>query len=101
MIDSLNKQDNSKIPSIATAGAGAVVGAVTTSGAAISVAGAGATGMTGYFTGFTILATQAACETAAAVGLGVVAAGPIVGGLLGYGLYRSVKTYRTKKRVMV
>ena len=79
-----------KAPALITAGAGTLAGGVTTSGAALTVAG-GATGVTGYLAGIGVLGAHIGCETAAVIGLGTVAAGPIIGGLLGYGLYRGVK----------
>lgn len=46
-----NKQNDLKYVSAVSSGAGAVAGATATSGMAISAAGAGATGLTGYLIG--------------------------------------------------
>jgi hypothetical protein len=91
MADGNHKQTN---PAVATlsASAGAVAGAVATSGAAVSAAGAGAAGFSGYVTGIAVLAAHVGCKTWAAVGLGTVAAGPILGGLIGYCLYSGIKS---------
>lgn len=91
MTDGNQKQYNPPIAALSV-GAGTVAGAVATSGAAVSAAGAGAAGFSGYVAGLVVLAANAGCETAAVVGLGAVATGPILGGLLGYSLYRFVKS---------
>lgn len=78
--------------------AGAVAGAVATSGTAITAAGTGAAGLSGYVAGISILAAKVGCETAAAVGLGAVAAGPILGGFIGFTLYKVVQSVRHYRR---
>jgi hypothetical protein len=85
-------QIDSAMPTVISTGAGVAAGAVITSGAAVSAAGAGAAGVTGYMAGIGVLAAHVGCEAAAVIGLGTVAAGPIIGGLIGYGVYRSVKS---------
>lgn len=83
-----NQDDLEYAPAV-TAGAGVVAGATTTSGAAISVAGTG--GISGYVLGTGALIANIGCEAAAIAGLAAVAVGPILGGLIGYGVYRGVK----------
>ena len=95
MTDDNQKQYNPPIAAL-TVGAGTVAGAVATSGAAVSAAGAGAAGFSGYVAGLTVLAANVGCETAAVIGLSAVAAGPILGGLLGYSVYRFVKSLTRK-----
>ncbi|MEI7635804.1 MAG: hypothetical protein WCJ37_00735 [Syntrophus sp. (in: bacteria)] len=90
MTDGNQKQTNPTMATLSTS-AGAVAGAVATSGTAVSAAGAGAAGFSGYVTGIVVLAAHIGCKTWAAVSLGAVAAGPILGGLMGYSLYRGVK----------
>lgn len=89
-----NKTNSQKDPAIAAVSmtAGAAAGMAATSGTAIAAAGAGASGFSGYVAGVTILAANAACETAAAVALGTLAAAPVIGGLLGYTVYRVIKS---------
>ncbi|MGA2332988.1 MAG: hypothetical protein ABSG75_14635 [Syntrophales bacterium] len=91
------KQTNPKLATFSVS-AGAVAGAVATSGTAVSAAGAGAAGFSGYVVGLVALATNVGCETWAAVGLGTVAAGPILGALIGYSLYRGVKSIARRSR---
>jgi hypothetical protein len=90
----MNDKRKKTNPAVAalSASAGAVAGAVATSGTAVSAAGAGAAGLSGYVVGLVSLAIHAGCETAAVVGLGTVAAGPILGGIAGYSLYRCVRS---------
>ena len=95
--DGNQKQTNPKMAAFSVS-AGAVAGAVATSGTAVSAAGASAAGFSGYVVGLVVLAAHAGCETAAAVGLGAVAAGPILGGLIGYSLYRGVKNIARRSR---
>lgn len=82
-------QNDPNLPAVVSSSAGVVAGGVATSGAAMGATGAG--GVTGYVLGASSLVGHAACEVAAAVGLGTVVAGPILGGLVGYGIYRGVK----------
>jgi len=91
------KQTNPTAAAISVS-AGAVAGAVATSGAAVSAAGAGAAGFSGYVAGIAVLAAKVGCETWAAVGLGTVAAGPVLGCLIGYSLYRGVKSIVSSSR---
>jgi hypothetical protein len=95
----MSDQDRSD-PSITalSVSAGAVAGAVATSGTAVTAAGAGAAGFTGYIAGVSLLAAHAGCEAAAAVGLGTVAAGPIVGGFIGFTLYNVVKCVMQRRK---
>lgn len=82
-------ENDSNLSEVVAGSAGAVAGGVVTSGAAISVAGAG--GVSGYVAGTGILIAQLGCEAWAVTGLAAVAAGPVLGGLVGYGIYRGVK----------
>ncbi len=88
-MDEFKNDDELDYAPAVSAVAGTVGGAAITSGAATAVAGAG--GITGYVLGTGALIAKIGCETAAVIGLGTVAAGPILGGLLGYGVYRGVK----------
>jgi hypothetical protein len=92
MTDGNQKQYNPPIAALSV-GAGTVAGAVATSGAAVSAAGAGAAGLSGYVAGLVVLAANAGCETAAVVALSTVAAGPILGAVVGYSVYRLVKGF--------
>lgn len=83
------KQDDLEYAPAVTAGVGVVAGATATSGAAIAAAGTG--GISGYVLGTGALIANIGCEAAAITGLAAVAAGPILGGLIGYGVYRGVK----------
>lgn len=85
-----NKKDP-KLPSVVSAGAGAAAGVAATSGVAISAAGGSAAGISGYLAGTGVLIGHAGCEAAAILGLSTVFAGPLLGGLVGYGIYRGVK----------
>ncbi len=89
-------KNNRNDPSITalSVSAGAVAGAVATSGTAITAAGAGAAGFSGYVAGISLLAAKVGCEAAAAVGQGPEAAGPIVGGFIGFTLYHAFKSVR-------
>jgi hypothetical protein len=78
-----NASDDASVAALSVS-AGAVAGAVATSGTAVTAAGAGAAGFSGYVAGVSVLAAHAACETAAAVGLGAVIAGPLMGAFLGF-----------------
>ena len=78
---------------ILTTAVGATVGGIATSSAAIGVAGAG--GVSGYATGVALTIGALECSAAAVGTLAVIAAGPIVGGVLGYVGYR---VYRSRKR---
>jgi hypothetical protein len=91
MTNGNQKQTNPAVAAL-SASAGAVAGAVATSATAVSAAGAGAAGFSGYVVGLVVLAAKAGCETWAAVGLGTVAAGPVLGCLIGYSLYRGIKS---------
>ncbi|MBF0275216.1 MAG: hypothetical protein HQK84_08300 [Nitrospinae bacterium] len=84
-------------PALATT-AGIIGGGVATSGAAMGVAGAGASGIAGYATGISITAHAVACAEAAAIGtMSAIAAGPILGGLIGYTGYKVFKSVMAKK----
>lgn len=85
------EQCESKLPATISTGAGAAAGVAATSGAALTAAGGGAAGATGYFAGAGVLLAHAGCEAAAMVGLGTILAGPLLGGLAGYGIYRGVR----------
>ncbi|MGR3219064.1 MAG: hypothetical protein ACUZ8H_04505 [Candidatus Anammoxibacter sp.] len=80
-------QSNQKLPAVVSAGTGAAVGVAATSGIAVSAAA----GTGGYFAGIGALACALGCETAAIVGLTAVIGVPLLGGALGYGIYRGVK----------
>jgi hypothetical protein len=82
MADGNKKRTNSSVAAFSTS-AGVVAGAAATSGTAVSAAGVGAAGVTGYVTGLVVLAAHLGCESAAA--------GPILGGVIGYSLYRGVR----------
>lgn len=86
-----DEQDGQKLPAVIAGGTGAAVGVAATSGVAVSAAGASAAGATGYLAGVGALVAGIGCETAAIVGLGAILAGPLLGGALGYGIYRGVK----------
>lgn len=92
MSDSNENQIDSAAPAVISTGSGVAAGAVITSGVAVSSAGAGAAGVTGYMAGIGALAAHVGCEAAAVTGLGILAAGPLLGGLIGYGVYRGVKS---------
>ncbi len=85
------KHRGSSLPAVLSAGAGTAAGVAATSGVAISAAGVGAAGATGYMAGIGVLIAHVGCEAVALVGLGTIFAGPILGGVLGYGIYRGVK----------
>lgn len=89
MGDNSEGQKDPKYPTVISATTGALAGATAASAPAISAAGAG--GLAGYFAGIGALAAHIGCETVAVVGLGTVAAGPVIGGLIGYGIFRGVK----------
>ncbi len=91
-------KNNRTDPSITalSVSAGAVAGAVATSGTASTAAGTAAAGFSGYVAGISLLAAKVGCEAAAAVGLGAVAAGPIVGGFIGFTVYHAVKSLRNQ-----
>lgn len=91
MAGSNQTRSNPSVAAFSTS-AGVVAGAVATSGTAVSAAGVGAAGVTGYITGLVVLAAHVGCESAATVALGAIAAGPVLGGLIGYGLYRGVRS---------
>ncbi len=83
-----NREDIA-IASMSTA-AGAVAGGVVTSSPAIAVAGTG--GLTGYAIGLGSVLTKVGCGSAFAIGaFSVIAAGPVLGGLFGYSVYKAVK----------
>lgn len=85
------KQSGSKLPPVISGGAGAAAGVAATSGVAMSAAGGGAAGVSGYVAGTGVILGHIGCEAAAIAGLGTLLAGPLLGGLLGYGIYRGVK----------
>ncbi len=82
------ESENIAVPALTTT-TGAIVGGVATAGPAITVAGTG--GLTGYAAGLSTLIAHAGCKIAAASTLSVVAAGPVIGGIAGYTLYRALK----------
>jgi len=85
-------QNSKALPFISSA-SGAIAGGIVTSSPAITVAGGG--GLAAYSAGLGSLIANAGCGSAAAiVGLSVVTAGPVLGGLLGYGAYKAIKGMR-------
>lgn len=86
---SREKQEDPTLPAAISSSAGVVAGGVLTSGAAMGVAGTG--GLTGYLIGTTAVIANITCGTVAAIAAATVVAGPILGGLAGYGIYRGVK----------
>lgn len=82
-------QKDSKLPAVLSSGSGVVAGGFATSGIAMGATGAG--GLTGYVIGTTAVIAEITCGAAAATAAAVLVAGPILGGLIGYGIYRGVK----------
>ncbi len=75
---------------------GVIVGGVATSGPAVSAGGAAAGGLAAYGTGLGVTIGAIGCEAAAVGTLAVVAAGPILGGLIAYTGYKAIQNMRRK-----
>ena len=90
-------RDASAGPALA-ASAGVIAGGLATSGPAMAAAGGGAAGLGAYGTGLGALIAAIGCEGAALGTLMVVAAGPILGGVIGYSGYRFVRGIVRKRR---
>ncbi len=86
--------DSKAVPLLSTT-AGAVAGGIITSSPAITVAGG--TGLAAYSAGLGSLIAHVGCGSiAAASALSLVAAGPVIGGLIGFGAYRAIKGINKK-----
>lgn len=70
--------------------AGVIVGGVATSGAGIAAGSCAAGGLAGYFTGVAATVGAIGCEAAAIGTLAVIAAGPLLGGLIAYTGYKAI-----------
>jgi len=99
--DRTNGQGSSAAGALLATSVGVVAGGVATSGPAIAAAGA-AGGLGAYGAGLGVTIAAVGCEAAALGTLLVVAAGPILGGLVGYSTYklisRAVQSRRTVRR---
>jgi hypothetical protein len=85
-----NKKDKDN-GSVLAATTGIIAGGVATSGPALSAAGIAGGGLTAYASGLGITIAAVGCETAAIGTLAVIAAGPILGGIIAYSGYKAIK----------
>ena len=90
-----NKQEEkgSNVAPVITTTTGAVAGGVITSAPAITAGGTA--GLAGYSIGLGGLISHVGCGSAAAIStLSVVAAGPVIGGLIGFSAYKAIKGFK-------
>ena len=90
------EHNNKAVPVLSTT-AGAIAGGVATSAPAITAAGS-VSGLTGYSIGLGSLIAKVSCGSVAAISsLSMIAAGPILGGLIGFTAYKAIKGMKKQK----
>ncbi|MBW2467537.1 MAG: hypothetical protein JRF02_09570 [Deltaproteobacteria bacterium] len=92
-------QNGSNAVPVLSTTAGAIAGGVVTSSPAITAGGA-VSGLTGYSIGLGSLVAKVGCGSAVAISsLSIIAAGPVIGGIIGFSAYKALKGLKKQNGV--